>query len=60
MRDEACCEGWSYREILPYFKRAEGNERFVNDYHSQDGPLGIAVLRDRQINVALYNSPLFI
>ena len=21
------CEGWSYREILPYFKRAEDNQR---------------------------------
>ena len=44
-RDDAGCEGWSYREVLPYFKRAEGNERFVDDYHSQDGPLGVSMPR---------------
>ncbi|MFK8033897.1 MAG: GMC family oxidoreductase N-terminal domain-containing protein, partial [Hyphomicrobiales bacterium] len=26
--DEGGCEGWSYREVLPYFKRGEGNDRF--------------------------------
>src|SRR5579872_5117307 len=37
------CEGWSYREVLPYFKRAEDNQRFVNDYHSYGGPLGVSM-----------------
>jgi choline dehydrogenase-like flavoprotein len=37
------CEGWSYREILPYFKRAEDNQRFVDDYHSSGGPLGVSM-----------------
>ncbi|MCT7377365.1 GMC family oxidoreductase [Chelativorans salis] len=36
------CAGWSYREVLPYFKRAEANERFANDYHGEDGPLGVS------------------
>lgn len=44
-RDEAGCEGWGYRDILPYFKRAEGNERFNDDYHGIDGPLGVAMPR---------------
>lgn len=44
-RDEAGCEGWGYRDILPYFKRAEGNERFNDDYHGSDGPLGVAMPR---------------
>ena len=26
---EEGCTGWSYREVLPYFKRAEDNERFT-------------------------------
>lgn len=43
--DEFGCEGWSYREILPYFKRAEGNERFEDDYHGGDGPLGVSMPR---------------
>ena len=42
-RDDAGCEGWSYHDVLPYFKRAEGNERFVDDYHNADGPLGVAM-----------------
>ena len=36
------CEGWSYREVLPYFKRAEDNQRFENDYHARGGPLGVS------------------
>ncbi len=39
------CEGWSYRDILPYFKRAEGNERFHDDFHGTDGPLGVSAPR---------------
>jgi choline dehydrogenase-like flavoprotein len=39
------CEGWSYREVLPYFRRAEGNERFSDDYHGTEGPLGVSVPR---------------
>ena len=30
--------GWSWREVLPYFKRAEANGRWRNDYHGTDGP----------------------
>jgi choline dehydrogenase-like flavoprotein len=39
---EAGCEGWSYRRVLPYFKRAEDNQRLVNEYHSYGGPLGVS------------------
>jgi choline dehydrogenase-like flavoprotein len=34
--------GWGYRDVLPYFKRAENNERYANDYHGEDGPLGVS------------------
>ncbi len=37
------CAGWSYRDLLPYFKRAECNDRFANDYHGTDGPLGVSM-----------------
>jgi choline dehydrogenase-like flavoprotein len=40
---EEGCEGWSYREVLSYFKRAEDNQRFVNDYHAAGGPLGVSM-----------------
>lgn len=39
---EEGCGGWSYREVLPYFKRAENNQRYANDYHSYGGPLGVS------------------
>lgn len=37
------CTGWSYREVLPYFKRAEDNDRFADDYHGYGGPIGVSV-----------------
>ena len=40
--------GWSYEEVLPYFKRAENNERFRatdDKFHGQGGPLNVADLR---------------
>jgi choline dehydrogenase-like flavoprotein len=37
--------GWSYAEVLPYFKRAENNEEHADEYHGRDGPLGVAALR---------------
>ncbi|MGE0279385.1 MAG: GMC family oxidoreductase [Rhizobiaceae bacterium] len=39
---EEGCDGWGYRDILPYFKRAENNQRYANDYHSYGGPLGVS------------------
>src|SRR5690606_24204327 len=30
------------RDVLPYFKRAENNERYANDYHGDGGPLGVS------------------
>ena len=37
------CTGWDYRSVLPYFKRAEDNQRFSDDYHSYGGPLGVSM-----------------
>ena len=34
--------GWSYRDVLPYFKRAENNQRYANEYHSYGGPIGVS------------------
>ncbi len=37
--------GWSYAEVLPYFKRAEHNETHDDEYHGRGGPLNVADLR---------------
>jgi len=37
--------GWSYDEVLPYFRRAEHNERLGGPYHGNDGPLNVMDLR---------------
>lgn len=34
--------GWSYDEVLPYFKRSEDNERGEDPYHAVGGPLTVS------------------
>ncbi len=34
--------GWSYADVLPYFKRAEHQERGADELHGVDGPLGVS------------------
>ena len=34
--------GWSYADVLPYFKKSERNERLHDEFHGQDGPLNVA------------------
>lgn len=34
--------GWSYRDVLPFFRRSEGNETLGGPYHGQLGPLGVS------------------
>jgi choline dehydrogenase-like flavoprotein len=33
--------GWSYEDVLPYFKRSEDNSRGENEYHGVGGPLAV-------------------
>lgn len=35
------CDGWSWEEVLPYFLRAEGNQRGGNALHGAAGPLQV-------------------
>lgn len=37
--------GWGFDDVLPYFKRSEGNERGSNNLHGADGPLSVADAR---------------
>ena len=34
--------GWSYGDVLPYFRRSENNERLSDHFHAQGGPLNVA------------------
>jgi choline dehydrogenase len=39
---EQGCAGWGYDELLPYFKRAEDNQRGASEYHGVGGPLTVS------------------
>jgi choline dehydrogenase-like flavoprotein len=39
------CTGWSWQDVLPYFIRAERNERLGAPLHGTAGPLNVADLR---------------
>ena len=45
-------EGWSFDEVLPYFKKAEDNLRLVNDYHGTGGPLKVSDPVPQQLSTA--------
>lgn len=37
--------GWSFDEVLPYFRKAERNERGADAFHGGEGPLNVMDLR---------------
>jgi choline dehydrogenase-like flavoprotein len=37
--------GWSYADVLPYFKRSEDNSELGGEYHGKGGPLHVTGLR---------------
>ena len=39
---ECGATGWGYEDVLPYFRRAENNQRYANRYHGYGGPLGVS------------------
>lgn len=42
-------QGWSYDDVLPYFKKAENNGSFDDSFHGQHGPLSVSNLRNENI-----------
>ena len=40
--------GWSFEEVLPYFKKSEDQERGADEYHGVGGPLKVSDLRLRR------------
>ncbi len=35
-------EGWGFSDVLPYFRKAEGNQNGSSAFHGGDGPLGVS------------------
>eukprot|EP00128_Syssomonas_multiformis_P010065 Colp12_sorted_trinity150504_noHs@32096 len=42
-------EGWSYDEVLPFFKSTQNQERGADEYHGVGGELNVADLRHKNI-----------
>ncbi len=39
---EIGADGWHWDNVLPYFKRSEGNSRGESEFHGGNGPLGVS------------------
>jgi choline dehydrogenase len=46
--------GWSFDDVLSYFRKAEDNERGADEFHGAGGPLAVSDLRDRHPLVQAY------
>jgi choline dehydrogenase len=53
------CDGWDYDSVLPYFRKAEDQERGPNEFHGVGGPLRVSdqpgryELADRMVEAAI-------
>ncbi len=41
---EEGCPGWSFDEVLPYFRKSEDNDTLADVYHGVGGPQGISTM----------------
>jgi len=55
---KAGATGWSYRDVLPYFRRTEDNENFgPSEYHGRGGPMRIRnISRPNRLNFAFFEA----
>ncbi len=42
-------EGWGFADVLPYFRRSEGNENGNCEFHGGEGPLGVSNVRNTNV-----------
>lgn len=42
------CTGWSYDDVLPFFRRSEDQERGESEFHGTGGPLAVSNMRVRR------------
>jgi choline dehydrogenase-like flavoprotein len=50
------CEGWSYQDVLPYFRRSEANHTFANEFHGTEGPIGVSDVPPHPLTLAFLRS----
>lgn len=52
------CEGWSYKEVLPYFTRTENNENHPESvFHGKGGPINVKLVENpNQLNYAFMDA----
>jgi choline dehydrogenase len=43
------CEGWSYADVLPYFKKMESSWRGAGPYHGDSGPLSVQPIQTEHL-----------
>lgn len=41
------CKGWGWKDVLPYFKSCEDQERGANEFHGTGGPVSVSDLRTK-------------
>ncbi len=46
--------GWSYSDVLPYFRKAETNADFADEWHGDTGPLGVETNQHRHPTCNLF------
>jgi len=46
--------GWSYADVLPYFRKAESNADFADAWHGQTGPLSVETSQHRHPTCDLF------
>ncbi|MBT5359959.1 MAG: choline dehydrogenase, partial [Rhodospirillaceae bacterium] len=46
--------GWSYDDVLPYFRKAEDQQRGEDEFHGVDGPLAVSDVYEEHPLVAAY------
>lgn len=43
------CRGWSFDEVLPYFRKAENNQRGESEIHGVGGPLDVSDVTEQSV-----------
>ncbi len=46
---EQGCDGWGWKDVLPYFKKCEDQERGASDFHGTGGPVSVSDLPSKHL-----------